>query len=63
MVVEMEHPTIENLRLTGSPLNFSKTPVTMRKHPPLYGEHTKEILEKIGYSPAEIRHFKQNNVI
>ena len=40
MVVEMEHPVIDNLKLTGSPLKLSKTPVTMRKHPPLHGEHT-----------------------
>ena len=63
MVVEMEHPTIENLKLTGSPLKLSKTPVMMRNHPPLYGEHTDSILGKIGYSPDDIIHFKQNNII
>ncbi|MEH7247817.1 CoA transferase [Neobacillus niacini] len=63
MVVELEHPLIDNLKLTGSPLKLSKTPVTMRHHPPLYGEHTESLLESIGYNPEEIKKFKQNNII
>ncbi|MFE4349318.1 CaiB/BaiF CoA transferase family protein [Peribacillus butanolivorans] len=63
MLVNMEHPTVENLRVTGSPLKLSKTPVTMRKHPPLYGEHTDSILAGIGYKPDEIIKFKQNKII
>ena len=63
MLVSMEHPTIEDLKVTGSPLNLSKTPVTMRKHPPLYGEHTDSILAEIGYSPDQISKFKENKII
>lgn len=63
MLVEMEHPLIDNLKLTGSPLKLSKTPVSMRKHPPLYGEHTDSILENIGYLPDEIMNFKKNHII
>jgi crotonobetainyl-CoA:carnitine CoA-transferase CaiB-like acyl-CoA transferase len=63
MVVEMEHPSIENLKLTGSPLKLSKTPVTMRKHPPKYGEHTEAVLKQIGYSENEVRDFKTNDII
>ncbi|MGE7764170.1 CaiB/BaiF CoA transferase family protein [Peribacillus sp. NPDC096540] len=63
MLVNMEHPTVENLRVTGSPLKLSKTPVTMRKHPPMYGEHTDSILAGIGYKPDEIIKFKQNKII
>lgn len=58
MVVEMNHPLIENLKLTGSPLKLSKTPVTMRKHPPLHGEHTNSVLKQMGYSEEEINHLK-----
>lgn len=63
MIVEMDHPLIENLKLTGSPLKLSQTPVTMRKHPPLYGEHTHLVLKEIGYSEAEIKDFKLNQII
>ncbi|MGE7120210.1 CaiB/BaiF CoA transferase family protein [Peribacillus sp. NPDC046944] len=63
MLVEMDHPKVGNLRVTGSPLKLSKTPVMMRKHPPLYGEHTESILEELGYSPEDITKFKQNKII
>ncbi|MEH7377881.1 CaiB/BaiF CoA transferase family protein [Neobacillus drentensis] len=63
MIVEMEHPLIDHLRLTGSPLKLSATPVTMRRHPPLFGEHTESLLESIGYNSEEISRLKQNNII
>ncbi|MGE6378915.1 CaiB/BaiF CoA transferase family protein [Peribacillus muralis] len=63
MLMAMDHPTIADLRLVGSPLNLSKTPVTMRKHPPLYGEHTDAILTEMGYDPVQIEKFKQNKII
>ena len=63
MIVEMEHPLIDHLQLTGSPLKLSATPVTMRRHPPLVGEHTESLLESIGYNSEEISRLKQNNII
>ena len=63
MIVEMEHPTIEDLRVVGSPIKLSKTPVTMRHHPPLFGEHTCSILENMDYGEDEISEFKQNSII
>jgi crotonobetainyl-CoA:carnitine CoA-transferase CaiB-like acyl-CoA transferase len=63
MVVKMKHPLIEDLKLTGSPLKLSKTPVTMDKYPPLYGEHTEEVLQQLGYSKEQIFDFKQSKVI
>ena len=63
MLVEMDHPKVENLRVTGSPLKLSKTPVTMRKHPPMFGEHTESILAEMGYNLEEITSFKQNKII
>ncbi|PEA83931.1 CaiB/BaiF CoA transferase family protein [Bacillus pseudomycoides] len=63
MTVHMEHPTIENLKLVGSPLKLAKTPVRMQKHPPLHGEHTKQILKNLGYSQESIREMKKNQWI
>ncbi|PEE44470.1 CaiB/BaiF CoA transferase family protein [Bacillus pseudomycoides] len=60
MTVHMEHPTIENLKLVGSPLKLAKTPVRMQKHPPLHGEHTEQILKNLGYSQESIREMKKN---
>ncbi len=45
MLVEMERA--ETVRLAGTPLNLSETPVQMRLPPPLLGEHTDEILSRV----------------
>ncbi|MCI0764878.1 CaiB/BaiF CoA-transferase family protein [Bacillus sp. TL12] len=60
MTIHMEHPVIENLKLVGSPLKLSKTPVQMQKHPPLHGEHTEKILKKLGYSQGVIMKMIEN---
>lgn len=46
MFVEQEHPVAGNIKLIGSPLKLSRTPVSMRHHPPEVGEHNEEILNK-----------------
>ena len=64
MLVTMEHPTIGDLPLVGSPLSFSGTPVEYKLPPPLLGQHTREILREIlGYSEEEIESLKANDVI
>lgn len=45
MVETVEHPKVGPLRLIGAPFKFSKTPTTIRHHPPTLGENTDEILE------------------
>ena len=47
MLVHMEHPTIGDLSLVGSPLKFSDTPVEYKLPPPRLGEHTEEIFRDL----------------
>ncbi len=54
MVVAVEHPTAGEVRLTGIPFRLSGTPASIRRSPPLAGEHADEILAELGYSPAEV---------
>jgi formyl-CoA transferase len=53
MLVKMNHPTIGQLRLVGSPLKMSDTPVEYRLPPPLMGEHTEDVLKALGYGDEE----------
>jgi crotonobetainyl-CoA:carnitine CoA-transferase CaiB-like acyl-CoA transferase len=53
MLVKMDHSTIGELPLVGSPLKMSATPVEYRLPPPLMGEHTDEVLRELGYERDE----------
>jgi len=47
MLVHMEHSEIGDLRLVGSPLKFSDTPVEYVLPPPRLGEHTEDVLKEL----------------
>jgi formyl-CoA transferase len=44
MVQEIDHPVEGRVRVLGSPVRMSGTPARLRRHPPLLGEHTDEVL-------------------
>ena len=47
MLIHIQHEEIGDLRLVGSPLKFSETPVAYRRPPPRLGEHTEEVLKEL----------------
>lgn len=63
MVLEIEHPVVKNLKVPGFPIKFSETPAQLKKHPPLLGEHTHEVLLELGYSKKEIANLEQGKII
>jgi len=64
MVEQVPHPTIGTVKLTGIPIKYSATPGAVRRHPPLLGEHTDEILaEVLEYSPERIGELREAGVV
>lgn len=64
MVQEMEHPTQGSIKQIGPVAKFSKTPATLRRPPPLLGEHTESILQnELGYTSTEIARLRTEGVI
>lgn len=51
---EIDHPTEGKLRVAGPAARWSRTPSSVRSHPPLLGEHGDEILREAGYSDSDI---------
>ncbi|WP_017380633.1 CaiB/BaiF CoA transferase family protein [Paenisporosarcina sp. TG-14] len=52
MFIEHDHPTAGKIKMIGSPLKLSRTPVTMKHHPPNPGEHNDEILGRLASSKS-----------
>ncbi|MFJ8259544.1 CaiB/BaiF CoA transferase family protein [Peribacillus asahii] len=63
MILEVEHPKVNNLKMPGFPVKLSDTPANLRKYPPLLGEHTDEILDELGFSTEQIEGLKSKHVI
>ncbi|WP_129841036.1 CoA transferase [Streptomyces sp. RFCAC02] len=47
LVRELDHPVAGRVKVLGSPLTLGASPAVIRRHPPLIGEHTEEVLAEI----------------
>ncbi len=64
MVREVAHPLAGAVRLLGSPLNFSDTPVRPEfAAPPLLGADSDAVLAELGYDEARIRALRESGVL
>ena len=52
MIKEVPHPKMGSVKLVGGGVNLSDTPTEINTPAPLHGEHTDEILARIGASKA-----------
>jgi crotonobetainyl-CoA:carnitine CoA-transferase CaiB-like acyl-CoA transferase len=59
----VEHPTAGEVEMPGSPMHFSRTPTSIRRHPPLLGEHTREILTEAGYDDVTVDRLVESDVV
>jgi formyl-CoA transferase/CoA:oxalate CoA-transferase len=57
------HPQNPDLRLPGIPFSLSRTPGSIQGAPPLLGQHTDEVLNRLGYSAEQIAALRGAGVI
>jgi len=63
MVVELPHPKFGKIHNINSPIKYSRTPLSIRNLAPKIGQNSVEILQRLNYTPEEIKGFKKRGVI
>jgi crotonobetainyl-CoA:carnitine CoA-transferase CaiB-like acyl-CoA transferase len=63
MRVPLEHPVLGSVDQVGSAIDLSSTPASIRRPPPLLGEHSAEVLDELGFGPGDVRRFREQGVI
>jgi len=60
----MAHPLGQTVPQVASPIRLSRTPVEYRRHPPLLGEHTEQVLRYLlGHGDARVNAWRQAGIV
>jgi crotonobetainyl-CoA:carnitine CoA-transferase CaiB-like acyl-CoA transferase len=59
----IDHPTEGRVRLVGIPSRWSRSRLSIRRHPPGLGENTAEVLREIGFKDAAIAQLAADGAI
>ncbi|OLC57254.1 MAG: formyl-CoA transferase [Chloroflexi bacterium 13_1_40CM_4_68_4] len=60
---EVDHPTAGKVKVTGFPLRMSETGPSIRRHPPMLGEHSDEVLRELGFADEQIAELRREGAI
>ncbi len=63
MIATVPHATLGEVEVTGVPLHLQRTPGSVRRGPPVLGEHTEEVLAELGYAANEIDRLAREGAI
>jgi CoA:oxalate CoA-transferase len=63
MVAELTHPQYGPLRVLGIPIKLSDTPGIVENAPPMFGEHNREVLQKLGFTEKELAELENAGVL
>ncbi len=63
MIVDIQHPTLGNVRQVGIAIKLSDTPGSLRSAAPTSGQHSEEVLKDLGFGADEIAAFRGKGVI
>lgn len=62
VIVEIDYPGLGKIKTFNNPVKISGIRFSVQR-PPRLGEHTEEILKKLGYSAEEIKKLKEKNIV
>jgi len=64
MLVEVPHPELGKVKQIAPAIRMSETPCVIESPPPLLGQHTDEILQKLaGYTGEEVKNLREKKII
>lgn len=63
LVQAIDHPSAGTVQFPGPPFRFSESPTELRSAPPRLGEHTDEILIRLGFQPADVEALRQQGAL
>lgn len=63
MVQSVEHTTLGEIPQMRAPIFMQETPGSIRRPPPVLGEHSEEILEQLGYSAEQIADLRDSGIV
>ncbi|MBI2876601.1 MAG: CoA transferase [Candidatus Tectomicrobia bacterium] len=63
MFTEVDHPVEGKLLQVSFPLKLSETPAQVQSPAPLLGEHTAEVLKRLGYGEEAIQRLRDQGVV
>jgi formyl-CoA transferase len=63
LIESLEHPTAGAINVVGPPYRLSETPPSVRRPPPLLGQHTDEVLRELAYDEAAIGALREARVV
>jgi crotonobetainyl-CoA:carnitine CoA-transferase CaiB-like acyl-CoA transferase len=62
-ISEMNHPQIGRVKVVGTPLSLSETPLSTTTPPPELGQHSEEVLLEAGFSWQDIAELHTKEVV
>jgi len=63
MLMEVEHPVAGRVKMTGINVKLSQTPGALQRPAPTLGQHTHQVLHRLGYQDQAIDQLKIDGVI